>query len=177
MNKAEMDKLLVMNFDVPENSHGADLKILQARFVNILPKLDEIKDKFNTVVSARKARIADLKADAILAVIKTDEFKTTKSSVQAKVLDSLTRHHYVSGIRYQESLDANTTGEIVTKDENEVPVLIATNLSIEEHMLVLDQHRFNRAKSKTEELLQKLWVCRSGLSFDKEEMSHLSGVG
>ena len=176
MTKAEVDKFLTMEFTVPENSHGADLKILQARFVNILPKLDEIKDRFNSIVSARKARIADLKADAILSVVKTDEFKATKSIVQAKVLESLTRHHYVDGIQYQESLDANTAGDITQKD-GDTPVLLATNISIEEHRLILDQHRFSRAKSKVEELLQKLWVCRSGLSFDKEEMSHLSGVG
>jgi len=162
--------VLNIDLEIPINSHGADLKELQVKFVNLLGQLNEVKDRNNTIVSARKTRIADLRARAIREVMKMSEFLSVKSSVQAKVLESLIRDHYIT-VPYQASLDTGTLGNIAEEEK-----VVETTISIEEHMLNTDNHKFTIAKSKAEELIQKLWVCRSGLSFDKEEMAHLSGV-
>jgi len=149
---------------VPADAHGAALKKLQIKFVNLLPVLNEEKDRAALAVSARKARIEDIWAEAVLAVKETEDFKSSKSTVQAKVLNAMIRNYKVQ-VDYQESLDDNTFG-------NKEGDMLVTDVSIEEHMLNIDQYKFSRAKSRCEELDQLLWVCRSGLSFDKIELDH-----
>ena len=150
---------------------GEELKKLQIKYVNLLPNFNEIKDKCSLVVSARKARIEDLTASAILAVKNTDEFKETKSTVQAKIMNAMIRT-YKQEIGYQKMLDKNR-GAFQGDDGG---LVLTTTISDEEHLLNLDYYGFNRAKSRCDELDQILWVCRSALSFDKIEINHSSGT-
>ena len=159
-----MDKILEITLEVDPSARGVELKRKQAELVNLLPLINESKDRYALVVSARKARIADLEAEATLETVRSDDFKLTKSTVQAKVMKALVRLFEYS-VDYQEVLDKNSPamrdGETIT-----------TTISTEEHLLGLDNMYWNKARSKAEEVVQLLWVCRSGLSFDKEDMSH-----
>lgn len=155
----------VASLNIPTNARGEDLKVLQIKYVNLMPNFNEIKDKCALVVSARKARIEDLQASAILAVKDTDEFKSAKSTVQAKIMNAMVRT-FEQKVKYQKLLDESRG---LTPDDDE---RIVTTLSDEEHLLNLDTYRYYKAKSKIEELDQILWVCRSGLSFDKSEINH-----
>lgn len=159
-----VDKILEIKLEVDPSARGVELKRKQAELVNLLPLINEAKDRYALVVSARKARIADLEAEATLETVRSEDFKLTKSTVQSKVLKAMVRtfEYYVD---YQEVLDKNSPAE---KDEG----TIRTTISIEEHLLGLDNMYWNKARSKAEELVQLLWVCRSGLSFDKEDMAH-----
>lgn len=168
MGKAKLDDVITMKLEIKENAHGHELKRLQNKFANLLPNINEAKDRYNLVVNARKARIADIEAKAILEVKQTDEFTSTKSTVQSKVLNALVRN-YKYMTYYQKTLDEDTIAEV----EGEY---VHTSLSDEEHMLSLDLYRYNRARSRADELIQMLWVCRSGLSYDKEDMIHSSST-
>ena len=153
---------------VPANAHGEALKQLQIKFVNMLPNLNDEKDRAALMVSARKARIEDITAEAIMHIKDSEEFKATKSTVQSKVLNAMVRN-YEAEVEYQEALDKDSVADKVGN-------AVKTTVSIEEHRLNIDQFKFSRAKSRCEELDQLLWVCRSGLSFDKSEMNHNTGT-
>jgi hypothetical protein len=152
---------------IGQNAHGEELKQLQIKFVNMLPIANEDKDRYALLVSARKSRIEDIVAKAILALQSEESFKAAKSTVQSKVLTALMREYYIE-VDYQEPLDKES---LAGKPKDD---MIRTNISIEEHMLNLDNFRYSKAKSKCEELEQLLWVCRSGLAFDKLEFKQLN---
>lgn len=158
---------------IDPDAHGAELRRKQVELVNLLPSFMDAKDRLNVIVSARKERISDMEAEATRDIIKTDEFKASKSIVQSKVLAAMMREWDIE-IDYNEALDKNTQGEV--KGEGDEAKVVVTNLSIENHLLQLDMYRFNKSKSQVDAILQLLWVCRSILSFDKEELQHLSGV-
>lgn len=168
MGKASLDDVITQKLEIRVDAHGAELKRLQNEFANMLPMINEVRDRYNLVVNARKARISDIEAAAILEVRNSEEFMSSKSTVQSKVLNALVRT-FRHSVDYQKTLDEDT----IAKVEGEV---VHTTISDEEHMLSLDLYRYNRAKSRTEELVQMLWVCRSGLSFDKEDMAHSSST-
>lgn len=159
------------SLQVPVDAHGGALKALQIKFVNLLSSLNEGKDRAALAVSARKARIDDITAEAIMHIKDSDSFRATKSTVQSKVLNAMVRE-YVARVDYQATLDDESPASEHSIKEGE----IETSVSIEEHMLNLDQFRYARARSRCDELDQLLWVCRSGLSFDKTEMDHNTGV-
>jgi len=164
MNEAR--EALKVKLSVNPSARGAELKRKQAELVNVLPSINESKDWYALAVAARKARIDDIEAEATLAVSKMEEFRTTKSTVQSKVLKAMVRT-YEYQTEYQDTLDKNSPAE----REGE---MITTTLSIEEHLLGIDMMWYNKARSKADEVVQLLWVCRSGLSFDKEDMTHNS---
>jgi phosphopantetheine adenylyltransferase len=152
---------------IPLNAHGEVLKQLQIKFVNLLSGANDEKDRFALFVSARKSRIEDIIAKATLSLQTEEAFKNAKSTIQSKVLNALVREYRIK-VDYQEQLDSETIAEKLDND------LIETNLSTEEHMLNLDNFRYSKAKSRCEELEQLLWVCRSGLAFDKLEFKQLN---
>lgn len=164
-----MRKERIEALSIPENAHGEALKQLQIKFVNLMSMANDEKDRFALLVSARKSRIEDLIAKATLNIQTEESFKNAKSTIQSKVLNALIREYMIE-VEYQESLDSNTIANKVGND------MIRTNLSIEEHMLNLDNFRFSKAKSRCDELEQLLWVCRSGLAFDKLEFKQLNAA-
>ena len=167
--RKDLEQFLKSKLEIPVNAHGVELKTLQNELVNMLGSVNEIRDSLNYTVAARKARIADLEAIAVLECKESDDIKASKSIIMSKVLNASVRHYEIF-VKYQSALDSAAAGIILVDGE---PSEVGTSVSIEEHLLLRDLYRYNTAKSKTEELIHMLWVCRSGLSFDKQEMQHI----
>ena len=129
---------------IPEGITGVALKELMYRFVSYLATFNEYRDRADYKRSSQKTVVEHVRDLATIDINSDPDMKNFTSPVKTSYIDDRPVQH---------------------------PILKTETTYMKEKQLLTDlEFKLSRANSRVRELELLVQVCRSGLSYDKNEM-------